>query len=68
MQFAALQMSPCGPGRVKTLQLNFVRYCGASERQLLGELRKWLARAQNVEDDPTATLATGRANGSPKLF
>jgi hypothetical protein len=29
-----------------------VRYCAASEGQLLGELRKWLARAQSVEDGP----------------
>jgi hypothetical protein len=28
-----------------------VRYCGASEGQLLGELRKWLARGRNVGDD-----------------
>jgi hypothetical protein len=33
-----------------------VRCCGASECRLTGELRKWLACARNVEDDPTETL------------
>jgi hypothetical protein len=29
-----------------------VRYCVQANVRLLGELRKWLSRAQNVEDDP----------------
>jgi hypothetical protein len=33
-----------------------VRYCGADECQLSRELRKSLARARKVEDDPTETL------------
>ena len=35
-----------------------VRYCGASDRQLLGELRKWLARTQNDVGDPLTDIRT----------
>jgi len=37
-----------------------VRYCGASECQLSGELGKSLARARKVEDDPNRVISMPR--------
>jgi hypothetical protein len=46
---------PGSPTTFTTKSAHRVRYCGASERHLLGELRKWLSRAQSVEDDSQPT-------------
>jgi hypothetical protein len=54
--------------RMSLEMAHHVGYCGASECQLSGELRKSLARARKVEDDPISDVgikqntceATGR--------